>query len=448
MTDSPLSAREQEILQLVATGASNKEISQQLYISINTVKVHLRNIYAKLEVSSRTEAAMWAVQHGLVDAGVPDVQGVEQGGGQSPDITSDVPLADDHRFQWANAIPRRMLPWFVAGAAILLVLAGIGINWVWQSSQATATPDALTAASAIEQSRWQRLADMPTARAGLAAAAYDNLIYAIAGEGVNGPVSANERYDPQTDAWETLTPKPVPVADVHAGVIGGKIYIPGGRLANGGVTNVLAIYDPRSDAWTEGSPLPVALSAYALAAFEGRLYLFGGWDGEKYVDSVYGYAPTLDQWRSLPPMPTARGFAGAVAAGGKVFVIGGFDGQQALTTHEVYFPDREGGAAPLWEQAAPLPVGRYAMGVVSVADILYLIGGDDELGNEFFSLVYFPQRDEWQPIESPFTHPVSFLGVTPFQPHLFVLGGRSRGEIVSQNLAYQAVYTISIPVVR
>jgi ATP/maltotriose-dependent transcriptional regulator MalT len=61
-----LTEREQEILRLVATGTSNKDIAQQLFISSNTVKVHLRNIFAKINVTTRTEAAMYAVQIGLV----------------------------------------------------------------------------------------------------------------------------------------------------------------------------------------------------------------------------------------------------------------------------------------------------------------------------------------------------------------------------------------------
>ncbi len=61
-----LSDRELEVLHLVATGASNKEIALALSISQNTVKVHLRNIFSKTGATSRTEAAMYAVRLGLV----------------------------------------------------------------------------------------------------------------------------------------------------------------------------------------------------------------------------------------------------------------------------------------------------------------------------------------------------------------------------------------------
>ena len=64
-----LSEREREILVLAAKGASNKQIAQELFISTNTVKVHLRHIFNKIGVASRTEAAMFAVGAGLVDPG-------------------------------------------------------------------------------------------------------------------------------------------------------------------------------------------------------------------------------------------------------------------------------------------------------------------------------------------------------------------------------------------
>ena len=59
----PLTDREREVLQLVAQGLSNKDIAQKLYLSVRTVEGHLANIYGKLQVKSRTEAALWAMQN-------------------------------------------------------------------------------------------------------------------------------------------------------------------------------------------------------------------------------------------------------------------------------------------------------------------------------------------------------------------------------------------------
>jgi DNA-binding NarL/FixJ family response regulator len=65
-----VTARELEVLQLVAQGLSNREIGNRLFISENTVKNHVRNILEKLQVNSRMDAVMHAVREKLFD--VPD----------------------------------------------------------------------------------------------------------------------------------------------------------------------------------------------------------------------------------------------------------------------------------------------------------------------------------------------------------------------------------------
>lgn len=64
--DSGLTEREQQVLLKVAEGATDKEIAEALTISLNTVKTHIRNILAKLQVSTRREAAKVAKNKGLV----------------------------------------------------------------------------------------------------------------------------------------------------------------------------------------------------------------------------------------------------------------------------------------------------------------------------------------------------------------------------------------------
>lgn len=64
----PLGHREAQILRLIADGSSEREIAEGLYLSLNTIKWHNRQIYSKLGVASRTQAVALTTQAGLLEA--------------------------------------------------------------------------------------------------------------------------------------------------------------------------------------------------------------------------------------------------------------------------------------------------------------------------------------------------------------------------------------------
>jgi len=66
-TAAGLTAREREILQLMASGATNSVVAAQLWVTEQTVKFHLSNIYRKLGVGNRTEATRYAYRNGLIE---------------------------------------------------------------------------------------------------------------------------------------------------------------------------------------------------------------------------------------------------------------------------------------------------------------------------------------------------------------------------------------------
>lgn len=71
---SGLSERETEILMAIAAGRSNDEIAAEMFLSVNTVKSHIRTAYHKIDVSTRPNAILWALGHGLGPEGVAQVE--------------------------------------------------------------------------------------------------------------------------------------------------------------------------------------------------------------------------------------------------------------------------------------------------------------------------------------------------------------------------------------
>ena len=412
-TNDILSERELEILQLVATGLSNREIAQELTISPNTVKVHLRNIFEKIDVASRTEATFYGIEHGLVE-----VPGTE-GNSAEPALLSMV----------------QNIPWLFAVILLAVVLfVGVGVRAIFPPAE----PAQNSIANVPE--RWQELAPMPEPRASMASAAYDGNIYAIAGEGPEG-VSGNVfRYITSEDRWEGLNDKPTPVADVKGVLIGEKIFVPAGRLEDGRNTDVLEVYDPRRDSWEQKASLPLKVSGYALADFEGQMYLFGGWDGENVLDIVLRYDPVEDRWESMTPMPTARAYAGAASAGGKIYVIGGWDGEKDVNVSVSYMPSRDREDETAWERFESFSDDFEAYSVNSLSELIFVIGKE---------VIYYYsfQNEAWNFFANDPNIPIyKDNAVSSVEGYFYMIGGQDENGLhYDGNIRYQAIYTIAIP---
>lgn len=83
-----LSERESEVLALIVQGRSNTEISEQMYLSINSIKTYIRSAYRKIRVANRVEAVLWGIDHGFS----PDHHRIEA---WFPDPMADVEVLDD-----------------------------------------------------------------------------------------------------------------------------------------------------------------------------------------------------------------------------------------------------------------------------------------------------------------------------------------------------------------
>ena len=428
-----LTERELEILRHLATGASNKQIAQTLNISPNTVKVHLRNIFEKIGVLSRTEAVMYALHAGLLPA-----EG--SGSEKAAEIIPSPPVDDTTR---PVATQRPPLAVVISAAGVLL---GIVMLLVWQlwagaSKNNPATP-ALPA-------RWQTEPRLPAPRAAMAAAVYQGQLYLFGGlapqpQGMTASVLRLSPGSPASAAWEERAPMPAALGYIQAALIGEKIYVPGGCNAAGTPTGQLEIYDPRLDRWEAGPPLPQAECGYALADMEGHLYLFGGWDGKTALAGTWIFDPLGEQWSRGSPMPAPASYAAAQAVEGRIFVSGGYDGAHALAANRVYYPNRDQAGEAAWEEKTPMPDGQYGMGSASLAGAIYLAGGVGEKNATAAPLEYLPGTDKWATFEAPPETSAAFPALLALDTRLHLLGGKASAG----HQSYQAIYTILFPVVR
>lgn len=197
-----LSEREHQILLLVATGLSNRQIAGQLDISENTVKVHVRNIFDKIGVASRTEASLYAVRQGLIDVPAP------------PQPAEPLLAVVETTLPTAEVLPpptlpsdvlRRPLPrtgHIAVGIALALSLA-VGYG-VW-AAQPVAPLETI---KPINDDRWNILPGVRQPRAHVVLAVVNGDLYAMGGGDDALQRRLVERFDNDTQQWLPATPLP------------------------------------------------------------------------------------------------------------------------------------------------------------------------------------------------------------------------------------------------
>ncbi|MBN2392943.1 MAG: hypothetical protein JXR84_19585 [Anaerolineae bacterium] len=444
----PLSEREIEIVELVAAGLTNREIAVRIYLSPNTVKVHLRNIFTKTGVSSRTELTVLAMQEGWITVpGITDV----------PD-SAEANVSEEVEAQTEPEAP--MLPpwprtrWAALAAGLILALVALALPRQPAGQAAVPTASGLVdqtstihvadvpAAAENGGGHWEELTPLPVRRARMGVVAWGNSIYVVGGSADDGPTGRLDIYDINTALWRSGAARPAALANVSIVALPDKdgsphrLLVPGGCDENGTPQTVTHLYDPQSDTWSEGAPVPQPLCAYALAGYNGRAYLFGGWDGNTYQAVSYVYDGTSNTWTEIAHPAEARGFGAAaplVDANGhiRIFYVGGYDDKREWATCEVYLPEDN-----RWESCAPMLLPRGGLGLAAIGGRVYAIGGgwNAYLG---FNERYDPSTDTWAVVQTPIAGEWRNLGLTAHETSLYVVGGWS-GDYLNR------VYTIEV----
>jgi len=251
--------------------------------------------------------------------------------------------------------------------------------------------------------------------------------------------------------WQFETDMPTPRSHTCSVVLGGKIYVIGGRDSQGHVVDIVEIYDPQSNSWQTGFPsLRQARENGAAAVFNGKLYVMGGRsDDGKALKKVEFFNEQKNKWEGRPNMERRRDALAAMVLGNQLYAIGGFGGpednsQEFLSSVEVFLPSTE-----KWviSSAWQLSFAQASFGAVVVGDSAYVIGGFSPFGPLNLVQVYNETAGAAQAANLLTAR--GGLAASLFKGNLVVAGGRSAGDLVLSSVerydAASDVWTEAMP---
>lgn len=299
--NNTLTPREMEILALIAEGKTNKEIASKLFISVNTVKVHISNIFQKIEVSSRTEATLYAIEKGIIQSPGPIK------------LNNGIESTVEGKLKSPFPVEHLIIPFIIILFVALLMFFFIGKS---NSDQLPAT-----VIDELSDNRLDLLGFSSQARKNATMVATDDRLYIIGGEDPNGVTNLTEVVDLSTTLWSLSDPKPTAVSYAKGSILRNKLYIPGGLTTANQVTDKMEFLDLHTNKWSQGVSLPSGIGKYALTTFEGQLFLFGGTNGEEAQKTVITFLPNSDIWIELPSLVVPAESPYIFVKGSEVFLI-------------------------------------------------------------------------------------------------------------------------------
>ncbi len=441
----PLSRREQDVLQAMAHGASNKEIATKLVISPNTVKVHVRNIFTKMGATSRTEATTLAIQQGLLVNGqengeltVPTVETKALDSEEAVSAETDPTSAESEPTTPESTTKSNRLPYLLVAILGIVAIAALLYYFLQQSNRPIeqATPETYQNI-AMSEPGWFETRPLPEPRSGMALISIGPDIYSLGGENPQAIDGQTLRLDTRSGNWHQLAEKPTAVTNAGAAIAVGQIFVIGGETADG-ATSVVEAYSPSSDGWRSVASLPIALSNATVVSSGERIFLFGGESNGEVSDAAFVYDPLEDSWRPLPAMQTSRSRSAGALLDNDIYILGGFDGQAELRTCERFTPDATDES---WSECPDMLEARADFQAVRLARKFYIVGGGST-GSIPYGEVYDSESDTWQVLNVPVHDSADNwldLGMAVVETRIYLLGGEHNSQLQDKSYFYNAL---------
>ncbi|MEJ8305530.1 Kelch repeat-containing protein [Saccharibacillus sacchari] len=288
------------------------------------------------------------------------------------------------------------------------------------------------------QKEWKEMSPLPEGRSAAAVVTVNGKIYTIGGSaGGSESAKGTKRdttyvYDPIQNLWSIKAPMPTARAAVTAAVYNDEIYVIGGYYGtNNTRTNKVEVYNTKTDTWRTASPMSSARSWASAVTVDNKIYVIGGHDNSKLLNTVESFDVITQTWQQKNNFPVATQAKSVVYHKGNIYALGG--SYPIERDNGVYRLDLE---KDTWVKTAVMPQSRNGSGAFLYQDQIYVVGGttginDNDVDNALDNiLVYNPQTNESSSFEK-----LSFargqISSVVVNDEIYIIGGVTQSGIIN-----------------